>query len=251
MTQKQRTLSIRTPEGIVFPLELASPIARFLALVIDKILVMLVSGVITMLLRLIQIISTDLVGAAITIATFAVSLGYPIVFEWFMRGQTPGKKYLRLQVMDEQGLHLKFSQVVIRNLLRLVDALPAFYLVGGVASLVTVRAQRLGDVAANTIVIQHRRLQEPDLDQLLPDKFNSFHAYPHLAARLRQNMHPRVAGLALQALLRRDALEENARLRLFAQVRNHMERIVTFPLECTEGVSDEQYVRNAVDVVFR
>jgi len=251
MIQKRRTLNIRTPEGIVFSLELASPISRFLALVVDKLLVLVLSAVITAVLNMFRLVAFDLVGAAIVLATFAVSLGYPIAFEWWMRGQTPGKKMFRLQVMDEQGLRLKFSQVVIRNIVRYVDALPAFYLVGGAACLATARAQRLGDIAANTIVVQHRRLQEPDLDQLLPDKYNSFREYSHLAARLRQSVSPRVGALALQAVLRRDALEENARLRLFAEIREHLAGIVTFPPECAEGVSDEQYVRNAVDVIFR
>ena len=67
-----------------------------------------------------------------------------------------------------------------------VDALPAFYLVGGVASLLNTRGQRLGDLAANTLVLREPQLVSPDLEQLFAGKFNSLREHPHLAARLRQ-----------------------------------------------------------------
>ena len=249
--KRHKTLTIRTPEGIAFSLDLAGPLIRFLALALDKAIVYVFSTVLSTVLGLARVISADLAGAVWMIASFVLSIGYPIAFEWFMQGQTPGKKLFRLQVMDEQGLHLKFSQIVVRNLLRFVDALPAFYFVGGAACLATARAQRVGDVAANTIVIRRRQMARPDLDQVLPDKYNSFRAYPHLAARLRQNVTPREAGLALQALLRRDRLEDDARLKIFAEIRRHMEQVVRFPSEITDGVSDERYVRNVVDLLFR
>ena len=62
-----------------------------------------------------------------------LSIGYAIATEWLWNGQTVGKRVLRLRVMDVQGFHLKFNQIVIRNLLRFVDSLPATYLVGGAA----------------------------------------------------------------------------------------------------------------------
>ncbi|MCX7823963.1 MAG: RDD family protein, partial [Verrucomicrobiae bacterium] len=76
------------------------------------------------------------------------------------------------------------------------------------------RAQRLGDLAANTIVTRHPALAEPDVDQLMAGKFNSFRDHPHLAARLRQRVSPGEAAIALQALLRRDEFEPAARVEL-------------------------------------
>src|SRR5207247_4069309 len=109
--------------------------------------------------------------------------------------------------MDAQGLRLQFSQIVIRNLLRFVDMLPAFYLLGGIACLASRRAQRLGDFAANTIVGRNAKIQEPDLDKLLAAKLNSLRQCPHLAARLHQRVSPAEARVALQALIRRDELD--------------------------------------------
>jgi hypothetical protein len=123
--------------------------------------------------------------------------------------------------------------------------------VGGIACLVSRRAQRLGDFAARTIVVRTAAIAEPDLEQLLADKFNSLREYPHLAARLRQRVSPQEAGVALQALLRRGEFEPVERLELFAQIASHFKTIVDFPQEATEGISDEQYVRNIVDVLFR
>ncbi len=181
---------------------------------------------------------------------FLVSVGYGIVLEWHWQGQTIGKRLLRLRVMDVQGLRLRFSQVVIRNLLRFVDSLPAFYMVGGVACLLSRRAQRLGDFAANTIVVWHPRVSEPDLNQLLEGKYNSFHDYPHLEARLRQRVSPQEARIALQAVLRRGELDPQARIELFRDIALHFKGLVAFPQEVTDGISDERYVRNLVDVLF-
>lgn len=244
-------LTIKTPEGIAFSLSLAGPVTRFLAWVIDMAGMAVISRVIGSLLGLLGFISRDLAGAASIAAYFIISIGYPVVLEWSWRGQTLGKRLLRLRVMDEQGLRLEFNQVVIRNLLRLVDSLPALYLVGGLACLISGRAQRLGDLAANTIVVRHPRVLEPNLDQLLTDKYNSLRDYPHLEARLRQHVSPREAGAALEALLRRDELEPLARVELFRDMAAHFKAVVKFPEEATDGISDEQYVRNVVDVLFR
>jgi len=185
------------------------------------------------------------------IAVFAISIGYAICLEWFWRGQTIGKRLLRIRVTDSQGLRLQFSQVVVRNLLRFLDSLPLFYFVGGLSTVLTAHGQRLGDLVANTIVVQMPKLLEPDLEEVLPDKFNSFRHYPHLAARLRQRVSPQRAGILLRALLRRDALDHESRLTLFRTLREKLEAFVAFPAEITGGISDEQYVRNVVDILFR
>ena len=78
--------------------------------------------------------------------------------EWRWRGQTIGKRLLRLRVVDAEGMRLQFNQIVTRNLLRFVDSLPAFYFVGGLACWLSPKCQRLGDIAANTIVIRNPRV---------------------------------------------------------------------------------------------
>ena len=244
-------LRIKTPEGVLFSFPLASPIVRFLAWTVDAAVMGALSTMTGACLGLLGWISYDIVRAITILAYFAISIGYGIITEWYWRGQTVGKRLLRLRVVDEQGLRLNFSQIVIRNLLRAVDLLPGFYLFGGVTCLVSSRAQRLGDIAASTVVIHVPAIAEPDLDQLAGGKFNSLRQYPHLEARLRQRISPLEARVLLNALLRRDDFEAAARVNLFAELAGHCRSLVHFPAEATETIADEQYVRNVVDILFR
>jgi len=248
---KTNTLTIRTPEGIEFSFLLAGPIIRFLAWSVDLMAILAVSKLLTVLLGVLGILSRDLASAATILGYFVVSIGYGIALEWYWNGQTLGKRLLRLRVNDVNGLQLQFSQIVIRNLLRFVDSLPVLYLVGGLACLISRRTQRLGDFVANTIVVWNPRVSEPDLDQLMEGKFNSFRKYPHLEARLRQHVSPPEAQIALQALVRRDEFEPESRVALFDDLAVHFKSIVIFPAEATDGLSDEQYIRNVADALYR
>lgn len=247
---KTNSLLIRTPEGIAFSMLLASPITRFLAYVIDLACITAAITILASLLGVLNLISFDFARAMSVLAFFLMQIGYGIGAEWYWRGQTVGKRLLRLRVIDAQGLHLQFSQIVMRNLLRFVDMLPGFYLVGGIAAVLNRRGQRLGDLAANTVVVRHPRLEEPNLEQLLAGKFNSLRNHPHLEARLRQRVSPTEATLALQAILRRDEFEPNARVELFGQFAEHFRSLVEFPPDSVEGITDEQYLRNVVDILF-
>jgi uncharacterized RDD family membrane protein YckC len=251
LSSRTNTLIIKTPEGIAFSLLLAGPITRFLAWAIDMATIMVIISILNVVFGILGIISRDLAMAANIIGFFIVSIGYGILTEWYWQGQTLGKRLLRLRVMDEQGLRLQFSQVVIRNLLRFIDSLPGLYLVGGLACLLNKRAQRLGDFAANTVVVWSPRIAEPDLNQLLESKYNSFREYPHLEARLRQNITPLEAQIAVESIVRRNDLDPQARVALFRDLCGYFKSMVSFPQEATDGISDEQYVRNVVEALFR
>ncbi len=245
-------LTIRTPEGVTFTLPLAGPVARCLAWIIDAAGVMACYKFIQVLIGLVSFISVDLSTAVSIFVFFLLRTGYTIGLEWYWRGQTVGKRVMGLRVMDVNGLRLQPSQIIIRNLLRAVDSLPLFYLLGGVTSLINRYGQRLGDLAGNTIVVTSKKELAPDLD-LIMDKnaYNSLHAYPHLTARLRQQVVPEEAAIALQALMRRNQLAPEARVVLFDEIAALFRNKVGFPQEAVEGVSDEQYVRNVVDVLFK
>lgn len=79
---------------------------------------------------------------------------YPVLFELLWRGQTPGKRMLGLTVTDHEGRAPSPPAVVIRNLMLLVDLLPALGLVGLVAASMDPRHRRLGDMVAGTMVIE-------------------------------------------------------------------------------------------------
>jgi uncharacterized RDD family membrane protein YckC len=248
---RSNTLVIQTAEGISFPLPLASPVIRFLAWLIDLACISTAISLLSSMAGLLRILSWDIARAFAIITYFVFIIAYPIVTEWYWRGQTVGKRVLHIRVVDVQGLRLKFSQIAIRNLLRLVDSLPVVYMVGGLIASVTRYGQRLGDLAANTIVIRTPEIYEPDLKQITGGKFNSLREHPHLAARLRHQVSVQEANIALQALLRRDDLDPLARIGLFERLALHFEAQVPFPTEATEGLTPEQYVRNIVDILYR
>ncbi len=248
--ERQNTLRIRTPEGVEFAHLLAGPIPRAMAWTIDA-FVMATLFLAVMFLGLFEaLLGADAMIAFMFLIIFAIQLGYAIGQEWLWNGQTLGKRVLKLRVVDSHGLQLQFNQVVIRNLLRFVDALPILYFVGGITTLLNRSSQRLGDLAANTVVIRNHEPKQPNLSRVLSGKFNSLRQFPHLTARLQQRVSPREATIALQALLRRDEMESTARIELFTTLAEHFKELVKFPEEITEGISDENYVRNIVDVLF-
>lgn len=163
-------IAIETPEQIDVRLEIAGPGTRFVAQVIDwliKCLVLFVAGMLGLvLLALFE--STDLfesvsvlLGALIVALFYSFFLGYDIYYEAYQNGQTPGKKLTGIRVIREGGAAVDFQSVCIRNLLGMADFIPCCYLLGGLFVMFTPRGQRLGDMAAGTIVIRERAPQPP------------------------------------------------------------------------------------------
>ncbi len=247
---RKNSLTIETPEGVVFSYELATPVTRALAWSVDAAVIAAASMTAQSVSQAANILSPDWARALGLALYFVISTGYGIVLEWRWRGQTLGKRLLGLRVIDAQGLRLQLSQIVLRNLLRAVDSLPLLYLIGGTASLVSRYGQRLGDLAANTVVAHQRSPQEPDLEEIASARYNSLAAYPHLAARLRSLAGPEAVGIAVRAITQRDGFDPSARVELFCELADYFRSLVRFPEAATEGLTDEQYVRSALRVIY-
>ena len=243
-------LRIETPEGVVFSLRLASPVLRALAWGVDGLVLAAAATAIEKSVRVLAVVSSDWASALAVFLYFAASLVYAMIFEWYWRGQTLGKRMFGLRVVDAQGLRLRPAQVVLRNLLRAIDFLPGAYLVGVIACLLSRKGQRLGDLAANTVVLRETTLVAPDVEHIAPVKYNSLAAFPHLAARLRSRADPEAVRIAVTALARRDGYEPPARVELFGELALYFRALVTFPEEAVEGLTDEQYVRSAVRAIY-
>jgi uncharacterized RDD family membrane protein YckC len=260
------SLSIETPEGVVFSFELATPVTRALAWAVDATAIGCLSYGVGRLAQIAGVVDNDLATAISVAGFFAISVGYGIALEWRWRGQTIGKRLLGLRVIDAHGLRLHLPQIVLRNLIRLVDALPLLYLVGGIACFFSRNGQRLGDLAANTIVVSHQKAvvsdrngtQEatwnaPDLDLIANPtdvKYNSLQAYPHLAARLRSQASPEAVALAVRAIAGRARYSPVARVELFRDLALYFQSLVKFPDHATESLTDEQYVRSVLHVIY-
>jgi uncharacterized RDD family membrane protein YckC len=237
----RKTLRVQTPEGVVFNLRVAGPFTRFLALSIDLGVISVASTAVGFVTALLAVLSPDFAKGISIVCYFVLSIGYGIFTEWRWRGQSWGKRIMRLRVIDASGLKLQFSQIVIRNLLRPVDLLPIAYLLGGAISFWNRRGQRLGDLAANTAVIFIPESFALDTQQLQESKYNSF----------RQRVPPAEAALALDAILRRDELQPTARVELFREFAAYFRELVPFEEHVDEAITDEQFVRNAVASLYR
>lgn len=243
-------LEIRTPEGVPFSIPLAGAGARMMALIIDLLAIMAIATTGLTVFRVFERLAPDVIGGVVTLVYFAVSTGYGIVMEIVWNGQTLGKRLLGLRVIDRGARPARPAQMVIRNLLRPVDSLPALYLTGAASCWLTKHRQRLGDLAAGTVVVRTGVSVRGDWSQLGREKYNSLREHPALAARLRQRTEPELAGLALDAVLRREELTPEARVAVFGILAEKLKGLVEFPAEAVEALSDEQYVRRAVEVLY-
>lgn len=160
-------LTIDTPEQIVLEFTLATLGSRFLALAIDTLL-QLAAGIAVVFffaaLTLIVGPVNTLVGtnfaaqsvwaqAAIVFLWFSIFYGYFVFFEVRWAGQTPGKRAIGLRAIHASGRPMSGYEAVLRNLIRVVDQLPGIYVVGMLSMFFTERSQRLGDLAAGTVVV--------------------------------------------------------------------------------------------------
>jgi uncharacterized RDD family membrane protein YckC len=158
-------LTIETPEQTSLEFPLAGIGSRFLAIALDLLLQIaayVVLGLIAILVSWVGIVSAmgQQWGIAILIfAVFVVQFGYFSLFEVFWNGQTPGKRWTHLRVIQDSGRPITAYDAILRNLLRIVDALPSLYAVGIVTMLISKENKRVGDYAAGTVVIHEKPLQ--------------------------------------------------------------------------------------------
>src|SRR5664279_761029 len=152
----QETLRIATPEGVSLELPLAGVGSRFVALLVDTLLQNLAFTALVIVL-LIAGAGGFTGNAVLAVAFFALSFVYPVAFELGAGGRTPGKRWSSLRVICADGSPVTFRASALRNLVRLVDAISGTYLVGAIALFASPSNQRLGDLAAGTIVVREPR----------------------------------------------------------------------------------------------
>jgi uncharacterized RDD family membrane protein YckC len=169
-----RTLEVRTPESIAFSYDLAGLGSRFLALIVDQaiqilVLVAIFGSIFLALSResalhappVADKFAVSLAVALIVVIVFVVLFGYFIVFEALWNGQTPGKKLLGLRVVRDGGYPIDTGASLIRNLIRVGEQLIGYYILAAISALLSPENKRLGDFAAGTIVVRDARLSVP------------------------------------------------------------------------------------------
>src|SRR5579863_5870946 len=161
-------LSIETPELVAIEMPLAGIGSRFIALLVDTLiwaagllLLGLVFYAISPAVEAFSQISYQWQVAIWFFAIFLLNWGYFTLFEAFCNGQTPGKRVARIRVIQRSGRPIGFFESLARNLVRYVDQIPFFYAVGVITMFVTRQHQRLGDLAAGTLVVRDREQETP------------------------------------------------------------------------------------------
>ena len=244
-------LTIATPEGVLFRLPLAGPASRLYAMLLD---IAIVLGTMNGLGLLVYWIFAKAPGfgvMVITLAEFAIGFAYSALLEGFWNGQTIGKRLFHLRVIDQAGLPLRIEQAWVRNLMRVFDALPFAYLVGGISALSSPLMQRFGDRVAGTLVVRQTPLVAPAEEPWTRQKYNSFMEYPPIVTKLRRAATPELASLIQDALRRRNELAAYARREIYRELATYLQsEISPFPDELVEMLSDEQYLINAAGVLF-
>lgn len=150
-------VTVAGAEGIDLDLVLAGVGSRGAAFLVDLALQSAALFVVTAAAAVVADVGT----AVVAIAAFVIFLGYPILAEAFAGGRTVGKALLGISVVAVDGTPVTFLAASIRNVVRLVDSLPGVYAVGIIAVLATSRNQRVGDLAAGTLVVHRPRAAVP------------------------------------------------------------------------------------------
>lgn len=207
-----RHVEVETPEHVAVSYALAGPGSRFAAFLIDSAILIGVLLALLLVFMLLVIAGMPLpflpaTLAILTLAMFAVAWGYFVYFEGFRDGQTPGKRRMGLRVVHEGGFPLTARGAAIRNLLRIIDIQPIpSWVVGGAFIVLHPRAQRLGDMAAGTIVVREVRAGA------LPEE-EGLAGPPRLSEQEFEILR--------EYALRREALEREARARVSGKLVTH------------------------------
>jgi uncharacterized RDD family membrane protein YckC len=150
--------SVELAEGIEIRLRMAGPLPRAGAYLLDMLLRILVMIVVGIGMGIAGIAIGDRIASGMFLVTwFLLDWFYPVIFECGKHGATPGKRVVGLKVVQASGSPITIGQAIVRNFLRFIDGMPLFTYGFGMAScLATKRFQRLGDLAAGTVVIYAR-----------------------------------------------------------------------------------------------
>ena len=164
-------LIIETPERVPLHFALASIGNRFLACAIDHAIQVVTLAVMAGAFFILEDYSSlegrfnsapKWVFAVLLIIVFLLFSTYFAFFEWIWSGQTPGKRWMKLRVIREDGRPVTFWEAAVRNLLRSFDIMPwPFYSIGLISVFSSSRDQRVGDMIAGTVVVREREAEAP------------------------------------------------------------------------------------------
>ena len=236
---------ILTTEKVPFTYRVAGMGSRFLAWLVDGALIVLLGFAGLMAGSLLESARHGLGQALIAMWVFVLTWGYFLLFEWLWHGQTPGKRLLGIRVIQWRGTGISFDQAAIRNLLRVVDSLPLYGL-GFCVAACNRRHRRLGDLAANTLVVHVHRKALPIQALYDASSLADFSQQGQVRQRLAQLDRQQKQTL-LDLCVRREQLRVEDRARLFGAVAEYFKNQLEIPAGRYQ--SDEKFVVGLVAVL--
>lgn len=135
----------------------AGPGKRFLAWGVDIFVILVALFLVVWVLHFIQ---SEAAEGVFLVFLFAVWWGYPVLFEVFGKGATPGKRWLGIATVRDDGLPVGWRESLLRNLLLSADFLPFLFGTGFVCMALDSKFRRLGDIVAGTLVVHRGTVQE-------------------------------------------------------------------------------------------
>ena len=228
---------VLTTEKVPFTYRVAGIGSRFLAWLVDFLALIVLVFLGLFLSSLFEAFRTGLGMALFSLWLFLLMWGYFLLFEWLWDGQTPGKRLLGIRVIRRNGTSLGFGGAAVRNIVRVVDMLPAFYAFGFAVAASNRQHLRLGDLAADTLVVHLDRRGGPV--QAILDAESDMVRLAFLRQRLNQLDRGQRQTL-LDLCLRRDQLRVAERARLFRSTSEFVQE--RFDLKPAEYESDEKFV---------
>jgi uncharacterized RDD family membrane protein YckC len=229
--EDRRTIS--TPEGVQLALPLAGIGSRFMAGLLDYSLCIVV--------MVVAVLAAGALfgGLAATIvsvtAVLAINVGYFTLFDVLGGGRTLGKRATGLRVVTDGGGQVGLRASLIRNILRLVE-LALLYLPAIVSVLATKNNQRLGDLAAGTLVVRESRLASaiapPQAPPVSPERYASWDV---------TGIGEEETGAVRSFLERRSQLRPGARRALAEQLAGRLRPLVA---GAQQGLGDEAFLEH-------
>jgi uncharacterized RDD family membrane protein YckC len=235
---------ILTPEHVEIRLEPAGLGSRFIALIVDLVLVTAIGGTVSQLTRGVLPGAVGIVAQAL--ALLVITWGYHVYFEVRHQGQSPGKRIAGIRVVDGRGLPLSLEQSFVRNVVRILDALPVGYALGAVVCQLDRHRRRLGDIAADTLVVRERHGQVYERRTTGARAFNSLRT-PRVLRLVRHRVGLEEREFLAALCLRADGMEEKARFDLMEEVGRHYKGRLGIE---DPHLSGENLVRGLAGVLF-
>ncbi len=249
--------TVVTPENVQLDFEIAGLTTRFVAWLIDFLFMLIAFFVAAWAISVFGIVSQYLVMALVVIAFFLINQGYFVFFELKTGGSTPGKRIMKIRVIQDTGVKITFYNSFLRNIMRFLDSLPLLTMlappfmilhVGALVAFFHPLNRRLGDMVAGTVVVRERSFPAPGRIIAEGDKYSTLLEDFRLREKIKRMVTTPEKEAMIEACLRAEEIEFSHRMEIFTRLGRRMRSKLDLPP--MEFSSDEKLVRNVTAILL-